>query len=94
MEIAEIHELAKTCLDSNGCDEANAEAVASTVSRAERDGSVSHGLFRIPGYIASLRSGKVNGQANPKAEMVTPAVIRLHGDSGFAPLAIERGCLC
>ena len=91
MTIDEIHELAKTCLLSNGCDEVNAEAVASTVSRAERDGSVSHGLFRIPGYTATLRSGKVNGKARPKAEKVTPAVIRLHGDNGFAPMALQCG---
>lgn len=91
MTIDEIHELAKTCLLTNGCDEANAEAVASTVSRAERDGSTSHGLFRMPGYIATLRSGKVNGKAKPKAEMVTPAVIRLHGDNGLAPMALKHG---
>lgn len=91
LTIPEIHELAKTCLAANGCDEANAEAVATTVSTAERDGSESHGLFRIPGYIASLRSGKVNGKANPKAEMVTPAIIRMNGDEGYTPLAIQRG---
>lgn len=91
MNVTEIHNLAKTCLRSNGCDEANAEAVATTVSAAERDGSESHGLFRIPGYIASLRSGKVNGKAEPKAEMVTSAIIRLDGDEGFTPLAIQRG---
>ncbi len=91
MKIDEIHNLAKTCMISNSCDEANASAVASTVSRAERDGSISHGLFRIPGYVASLRSGKVNGHADPKAETITPAVIRLHGDNGFTPLALQRG---
>ena len=26
---------------------------------------MSHGLFRIPGYVASLRSGKVKGDAEP-----------------------------
>ena len=91
LSVPEIHELAKTCLSTNGCDEANAEAVASTVSRAERDGSESHGLFRIPGYIKSLRSGKVNGKANPTAEKITPAIIRMNGDEGYTPLAIERG---
>lgn len=91
MTVPEIHELAKNCLSVNGCDAANAEAVASTVSRAERDGSESHGLFRVPGYVASLRSGKVNGKADPRAEMVTPAIIRMDGDEGFTPLAIQRG---
>lgn len=91
LTVNEIYDLAKTCMLTNGCDNANAEAVATTVSTAERDGSESHGLFRIPGYIASLRSGKVNGTADPKAEMVTPAIIRMNGDEGYTPLAIQRG---
>ena len=91
LTISEIHDLAKTCLLSNGCDELNAEAVATTVSTAERDGSESHGLFRMPGYIASLRSGKVNGKSRPHAEKVTPAIIRLHGDNGYAPVALQHG---
>ena len=68
MTIEDIYRLAKKTLMVNGCDEKNAEAVADTVSKAERDGSVSHGLFRLPGYVASLRSKKVNGNARPKVE--------------------------
>lgn len=91
LTIDEIYELAKTCLMSNGCNERNAEASARTMSNAERDGAVSHGLFRLPGHITSLRSGKVNGHASPQETQLTPAAIRLDGDRGFAPLAIEYG---
>jgi|MEHZ01.5.fsa_nt_MEHZ011558036.1_4 delta1-piperideine-2-carboxylate reductase len=87
----EIHDLARSCLLVNGCDEANAEASARTISSAERSGAVSHGLFRLPGYVASLRSGKVNGHAVPREEPLTSAAIRLDGDRGFAPLAIDYG---
>jgi delta1-piperideine-2-carboxylate reductase len=62
-----------------------------TVVTAERDGSLSHGLFRVPGYVASLRSGKVNGHANPQVGHKTPVIVSVHGDNGYAPLAIERG---
>ena len=91
LSVKEVHALALDALKTNGCDDANANAIASTVSTAERDGSESHGLFRIPGYIGSMRSGKVNGAANPTPENVTPAVIRMNGDNGYTPLAIERG---
>ena len=91
LTVDEIHQLAYQCLLTNGCDEANAQAVASTVSRAERDHAHSHGLFRIPGYINSLRSGKVNGKADPKAERIAASVVRMDGDRGFTPLALERG---
>jgi delta1-piperideine-2-carboxylate reductase len=91
MTVEEIHELALACLLEAGCNEANAGAAARTIAAAERDGAVSHGLFRMPGYVASLRSGKVNGEASPREEHLTPAAVRLDGDRGFAPLAIEYG---
>ena len=91
LTLEEIHALAHTCLMDNGCDEANAEAVAATVSHAERDGSVSHGLFRIPGYVAALKSGKVNGGSVPRDEALGSAVIRVDGDNGFAPRALRHG---
>jgi delta1-piperideine-2-carboxylate reductase len=79
------------CFTANGCDIDNAAALARTISFAERDGSASHGLFRLPGYIASLRSGKVDGCAQPTVERISPSVIRVDGKRGYAPLALERG---
>ena len=91
LTLEQIHALALACLMDNGCDQTNADAVATTVTHAERDGSVSHGLFRIPGYVAALRSGKVNGGAVPRVESVTPALMRVDGDGGFAPTALQHG---
>ena len=58
LSLDEIFSLAKKALINNGANEENADAVATTVTNAERDGSVSHGLFRIPGYIKALQSNK------------------------------------
>ena len=91
MSVSEIEELAQDCLVANGCNNENANAVARTIAAAERDGCASHGLFRLPGYIASLRSGKVNGKANPTVARISPSVIKVEGDHGYAPLALERG---
>lgn len=91
LTLDEIHDLALTCLIQNGADNLNAETLANTIMNAERDGSHSHGLFRLPAYVASLRSGKVNGKARPKIKTVTPAVISLHGDNGYAPIAHQVG---
>ena len=91
LSLKEIEDLATRVFVENGCDTANTEALVRTVVTAERDGSLSHGLFRVPGYVASLRSGKVNGKANPKVGYKTPAIVTVHGDNGYAPLAIERG---
>ena len=91
LTLEEIYNLAYTSLLNNGCDEYNAEAVSTTVTHAERDGSISHGLFRIPGYIASLKSKKVKGDARPSNIFLTQNAIRVEGDFGFAPTAIKVG---
>ncbi|MDC0195119.1 Ldh family oxidoreductase [Alphaproteobacteria bacterium] len=91
LTLNEIYSLAKFTLLHNGCDEINAEAVSNTVTFAERDGSASHGLFRIPGYTAALRSKKAKGNACPTNTFLTQNTIRVDGDYGFAPLAIKVG---
>ncbi len=91
LSLADIEDLATRAFAQNGCDAANTAALVRTVVTAERDGSLSHGLFRVPGYVASLRSGKVKGNANPQVTHKTAAIVSVHGDNGYAPLAIERG---
>ena len=87
LTLDEIRALAHEAMTKNGCDEVNAAALADIVMRAERDGSHSHGLFRIPGYVKALRSGKVDGKARPTVTRKTPAVIQCEGHGCFAPLA-------
>ena len=87
LSLEEIFKLAKTALMKYGANEENAEAVSNTVTMAERDGSLSHGLFRIPGYVTALQSNKVDGAAKPEVEEVTPIVFRCDAKNGFAPIA-------
>jgi delta1-piperideine-2-carboxylate reductase len=91
LTLEEIADLAARAFSFNGCDEANTNALVRTVVSAERDRSLSHGLFRVPGYVASLRSGKVNGRADPRGGQKAGVIIAVDADNGFAPLALERG---
>lgn len=91
LSLNSIYDLAKKVFLENGCDTANAEALADIICRAERDGSHSHGLFRVPGYVKALRSGKVDGQAKPTIKHLTPAIIKVDGHGCFAPLAQAVG---
>ena len=91
LPLDQIADLARQAFSSNGCDKANTEALVRTVVNAERDGLLSAGLFRVPGYVISLRSGKVNGHAIPTITHASPVVVNVDGDNGYAPLAIERG---
>lgn len=88
VSLAELESTTRAALRRAGCDEANAAAVADVIARAERDGCPSHGLFRLPGYLASLRSGLVNGGARPDASPLAPGIVRIEGRGGLAPLAM------
>jgi len=85
LTLDEVEGLTRRCLAAAGADAANAAAVAGVVTRAERDRAVSHGLFRVPGYCASLASGKVDGAARPEVRRLAPSVVQVDGRDGFAP---------
>ena len=91
LSLDEARALAFGCLSLNGCDEANAGAVADNMALAERDICSSHGLFRLPWHVHSLKTGKANGRAKPRLETLAPGVIRVHGDRGFAPIGHAIG---
>jgi len=91
LHLDEARALSQQCLLANGCDDANAAATTDVMIAAEGDGCPSHGLFRLPGYVTALRSGRVDGRADPSIERIASAVVRVDGRGGFAPLALARG---
>jgi delta1-piperideine-2-carboxylate reductase len=91
LELNHIYKIAYDAMLANGCDNDNAAALSDIICRAERDGSHSHGLFRVPGYVKALRSGKVDGKAKPTVKHITPAIIQVDGNGCFAPLAQAVG---
>ena len=91
LTLAEVHSLATRVLLHAGASADQARAVADTVTNAERDECKSHGLFRIPGYVKSILSGKVNGHAVPQVQDRAPSVVHVDAQMGFAPLALEVG---
>lgn len=50
---------------------------------AERDGSPSHGLYRMPSYVTNLTNGYVQGAAIPVVTRPGPAVLRVDAKRGF-----------
>ena len=85
-----------------GASESNALILAGNCAACERDGNISHGIFRIPGYVASLRSGWVDGKALPHIQSIGPAYVRVDGRNGFGqpawqaalPLITEMASRC
>ena len=81
-----LRELAQASLTSRGVSDEQANAIADCVVAAERDNCPSHGLFRLPGYLKSVISGKVDPVALPKVTEIAPSVLHVDVRSGFAPL--------
>ena len=91
LSLKEVEQITHACLVSNGCNNENATALTTTITAAERDGCPGHGLLRLPGYVAALRSGKVDGGAAPTIEKITPSMLRVDSHNGFAPLPLSLG---
>jgi len=88
LDEAELAALLARAFIRHGMSEANARIVAAVVAAAERDGAHSHGLMRLEGYIATLRSGWVDGAAVPEVTRPAPAVLSVDARRGFAQVAL------
>ncbi len=90
LSLEEIYNLAKKTLSANGCDEETSKILSDLIMKAERDGSLSHGLFRLPAYVAGLKSGKINGKNRPKVSKITPSVVKVDGNNCLAPMVLSK----
>ena len=91
LSLDEIYNLAKKTLLANSCDDETASILAELIMKAERDGSLSHGLFRLPAYVSGLKSGKINGKARPEVKKISPSVIKVLGNNCLAPVVLNKG---
>lgn len=85
----ELRDLLARIFERHGTSPRVAAILADNCASAQRDGSDSHGVFRIPGYLSSLGSGWVNGQAEPRVEDLGPSFVRVDAAGGFAQPALE-----
>jgi delta1-piperideine-2-carboxylate reductase len=83
-----LTQLLETIFLNHGTSAEVACSLAANCAGAERDGAHSHGVFRIPGYVSTLKSGWVNGQAIPQVEDVAPGFVRVDAGNGFAQPAL------
>ena len=90
LTLDEIFVLAEKTLLANGCDEETANILSDIIMKAERDGSLSHGLFRLPAYVSGLKSGKINGKARPEIKKISPSVIKVLGNNCLAPMVLNK----
>ncbi|KJK17068.1 Ldh family oxidoreductase [Pseudomonas sp. 2(2015)] len=85
---ADLQALLQRIFVRHGCSAAVAQALAFNCASAQRDGAHSHGVFRIPGYVSTLESGWVDGQAVPAVEDLASGYVRVDAKGGFAQPAL------
>src|SRR5690606_7070723 len=73
----ELVKLIARIFETHGASRAVAEVIAGNMARAQRDGADSHGVFRLPGYLSTLASGWVDGQATPVVTDAAPSVVNV-----------------
>jgi len=87
----ELVKLIARIFETHGASRAVAEVIAGNMARAQRDGADSHGVFRLPGYLSTLASGWVDGQATPVVTDAAPSVVNVDARNGFAQPAHLAG---
>src|ERR1700742_4433805 len=91
VSVGELTDIVTRIFVRHGMSPENAAAVTGTVVAAERDGSASHGLLRLPGYVATLKSGWVDGCAVPSVSDAAPGLVAIDAANGFAQPALRAG---
>lgn len=95
VSFADLSALLQRIFERHGTSSTVAQVLAHNCASAQRDGAHSHGVFRVAGYLSSLASGWVDGQAVPVVEEVASGFVRVDAGNGFAQLALAaaRGLL-
>jgi uncharacterized oxidoreductase len=65
--------------------------IAQLLVRANLRGHDSHGVIRVPQYIASWRKGDINPSAEPTVVQEGPATALVDGQLGFGQIVARRG---
>ncbi len=89
LPIAEVEGLVVRALQNGGASAVNASSTAKALVAAEMDGQLGHGLSRVATYAAQLKSGKVEGHAQPQMVRTRPAAFAIDAKGGFAYPALD-----
>ncbi|MBB1497517.1 Ldh family oxidoreductase [Paracoccus sp. MC1862] len=88
---AETYRLAHDFLTFHGLSQDQSAAMAGILTKAQRDGSLSHGLQRLPGTLETMGHPAFDREAVALVTPVTPAVVRVDAGFGFSISAALAG---
>ncbi|MBC7236360.1 MAG: Ldh family oxidoreductase [Chloroflexi bacterium] len=81
-----LQEFTQKIFERAGMSPQDAAIEAEVLVWANLRGVDSHGVLRIPSYLASVERGGMNPKANYRVEKETPAVLYIEGDHAFGPV--------
>lgn len=84
----ELIDLIERILARHGASLEVAALIARNCAAAEADGTKSHGVFRVAGYVSTLKSGWVDGCAKPSIDDSVPGIVAVDARNGFAQPAL------
>jgi LDH2 family malate/lactate/ureidoglycolate dehydrogenase len=91
VEASSARKFVNGVLVGNGVPEENAAIISNCLVQADLRGVDTHGINRIPSYVARIRQGVLDANASPTLQQLTPVVAQVDGHNGFGFLAADMG---
>lgn len=85
-----LRDFVARCYRKAGLDDPSATSIAELIVETELNGVVTHGVIRVPAYIARLRGGGLNTSPNMVVETEAPATAVLLADNAPGHLSGKR----
>jgi uncharacterized oxidoreductase len=86
-----LERITREIFTARGVPKDDAAWIATLLVRANLRGHDSHGVIRIPSYVAGMKSGDTNATPQLAVVMETPTLAILDGDLGFGQVVARRG---
>ena len=86
-----LERLAQDIFVARGVPSEDAAWIAAMLVRANLRGHDSHGVIRVPQYVANLEAGTLNPRPSMRLVVDTPTIAVLEGNGGFGQVVARRG---
>jgi LDH2 family malate/lactate/ureidoglycolate dehydrogenase len=90
--MTDLIDLGSRILQSVGVPEADAHLVSDSLVTADRWGHPSHGMLRLPWYVARIRSGAMRAVTRPRTVTDGGATAVIDGDDGIGQVVTRHAC--
>jgi hydroxycarboxylate dehydrogenase B len=91
VDAARLERLTQDIFVARGVPSEDAAWISALLVRANLRGHDSHGVIRVPQYVAGLKAGTLNPRPALRLVVDTPTIAVVEGDGGFGQVVARRG---